>query len=260
METLLTIDQVSMTFGGLKALNNISFDIKKGEIVGLIGPNGAGKTTLFNCLTQFYKDYEGTFTLHADPPIDLRDLDVTEVIDAGLARTFQNIELIPDLSILDNLLIGAHRAFKDSFVEELLKFPRATQEEKRLTQKALKVLDVLGLSPLKDFYVKGQPYGILKRVEIARTLMSDPKLIVLDEPAAGLNDQETDQLETIIKLIQKEFAVTLLIIEHDMGFVMNVCDRVCAINFGEFIAIDTPSKIQKNKAVQEAYLGRDDDA
>jgi len=260
VEKLLTIDHVSMTFGGLKALDDISFDIHQGEIVGLIGPNGAGKTTLFNCLTQFYKDYEGTFTLHGETTVDLRDLKVTEVIDAGLARTFQNIELIPDLSILDNLLIGAHRSFKDSFAEELLKFPRALKEEKRLKEKADRVLDILGLQVIKDLYVKGQPYGILKRVEIARTLMSDPKLIILDEPAAGLNDAETDQLEQIIQLIQKEFHVTLLIIEHDMGFVMNVCDRVCAINFGQFIAIDTPQKIQQNPAVQEAYLGRDDDA
>jgi len=260
MEKLLSIDHVSMTFGGLKALDDISFDIHRGEIVGLIGPNGAGKTTLFNCLTQFYKEYEGTFTLYSDAPVDLGTLKVTDVIDHGLARTFQNIELIPDLSIIDNLLIGAHASTKDTFIEEVFKMKRATSEEARLRKKAEDVLAIIGLTAMKDFYVKGQPYGILKRVEIARTLMSDPTLIVLDEPAAGLNDQETDDLEEIIKIIQTEFNVTLLIIEHDMGFVMNVCDRVCAINFGKFIAIDTPAKIQANPAVQEAYLGRDDDA
>ena len=255
---ILSLKNVTMTFGGLTAVNDLSFDVYKGEIVGLIGPNGAGKTTVFNCVTQFYKDYQGTIHFGEETPVDLKTVPVTEVIDHGLVRTFQNIELIPDMSVLDNLLIGAHRQFKSTLFDELLRTKKARHEEARLTQKALDILTLLNIEHLKDFFVKGQPYGILKKIEIARTLMSDPQLIILDEPAAGLNDKETDELEQLILDIQKTTGVTILLIEHDMGFVMKLCDRVCAINFGKFLAMDTPLKIQKNPLVQEAYLGKED--
>jgi branched-chain amino acid transport system ATP-binding protein len=254
---LLQLKNVTMTFGGLVAVNDLSFEVFENEIVGLIGPNGAGKTTVFNCITQFYKDYEGSITF-GSPLVDLKTIPVTEVIDQGLVRTFQNIELIPDMTVLDNLLIGAHRQFKSHLLDDLLRTKKARQEEERLTAKALDILTLLKIDHLKDFYVKGQPYGILKKIEIARTLMSNPKLIILDEPAAGLNDQETDDLETLIIEIKKKYPLTILLIEHDMGFVMKLCDRVCAINFGKFLAMDSPSKIQKNPLVQEAYLGKED--
>jgi branched-chain amino acid transport system ATP-binding protein len=257
-EALLRLKNVTMRFGGLLAVNDLSFDVYPGEIVGLIGPNGAGKTTVFNCVTQFYKDYEGTITFGLDAPVDLKTIPVTEVIDHGLVRTFQNIELIPDMSVIDNLLIGAHRQFKSSLLDELLRTKKARSEEVRLRQKALDILTLLNIDHLQDFYVKGQPYGILKKIEIARTLMSDPQLIILDEPAAGLNDKETDELETLILEIRKQYQVTILLIEHDMGFVMKLCDRVCAINFGKFLAMDTPLNIQKNPLVQEAYLGKEE--
>jgi len=191
--------------------------------------------------------------------VDLKDKDVTEIIDLGIARTFQNIELIPDLSILDNVLIGAHSKIKSSFLSDVLNHKKKKEEETLFIQKAIEILNHLHIDHLKDAYASGQPYGILKKIEIARTLMSDPRLIILDEPAAGLNDFETDELERILRDVKKTFNVTLLIIEHDMGFVMNLCDRVCAINFGKFLAMDTPLKIQQNKDVIEAYLGKEDD-
>lgn len=260
MKPILQLVELGKTFGGLRAVNDLSFDVYEGEIVGLIGPNGAGKTTVFNCVTQFYKDYDGEirFRNKDNEIVDLRDFKVTEVIGQGLARTFQNVELVKDLSIIDNLLIGGHYAFKSGILEHIIRTPRARREEKEMRQKAIQILESLGIAHLKDFYVAGQPYGILKKIEIARTLMSDPKLIILDEPAAGLNDQETDELEKIIHQIKQDYKVTILLIEHDMGFVMNLCDRVCAINFGRFLAIDSPEKIQQNKDVIEAYLGGDD--
>jgi branched-chain amino acid transport system ATP-binding protein len=259
-QPILKLENVTKTFGGLTAVNDLSFTVYQNEIVGLIGPNGAGKTTIFNCVTQFYKNYEGNilFTNKNQDIIDLRDYLVTDVVGQGLARTFQNIELVPDLSILNNLLIGAHHQFKTGIFAHILKTRKAKAEEKALTEKAINILDSLGIAHLKDMYVAGQPYGILKKIEIARTLMSDPTLIVLDEPAAGLNDQETDELEQIIRDIKDQYNVTILLIEHDMGFVMNLCDRVCAINFGKFLAMDTPKKIQSNELVQEAYLGGDE--
>lgn len=257
---ILSIEHLSMYFGGLKAVDDLSFTIYQGEIVGLIGPNGAGKTTIFNCVTQFYKDYEGNvlFQNNDGEQIDLRDIKVTDVITKGLARTFQNVELVGDLSILDNLLIGGNHLFETGIIAHIFNTKKARKEERELREKAYEILQFLGIYHVKDYFVKGQPYGILKKVEIARTLMSNPALIILDEPAAGLNDSETDELENIIHLIKEKYNVTILLIEHDMGFVMNLCDRVCAISFGKFLAMDTPKNIQMNKTVQEAYLGGDE--
>ncbi|MGS0971759.1 MAG: ABC transporter ATP-binding protein [Candidatus Izemoplasmataceae bacterium] len=259
-KTILELNKVSMHFGGLTAVDELSLDVKEGEIVGLIGPNGAGKTTVFNCVTQFYKEYTGDiyFQNHDGDQVDLRDYKVTDIAKLGLIRTFQNVELVKDLSILDNLLIGAHHHYETGIIQHILHTKKARSEEKRMKEKAYEILKFLKIYEIKDFYVAGQPYGILKKIEIARTLMSDPKLIILDEPAAGLNDQETDELETLIHQIRENYHTTILLIEHDMGFVMNICDRVCAINFGKFLAMDIPKNIQKNPSVQEAYLGKDE--
>ena len=258
--TILELKNVTMRFGGLTAVDQLSLDVKEGEIVGLIGPNGAGKTTVFNCVTQFYKEYTGDIFFLDDQKnqIDLRDYKVTDIASLGLIRTFQNVELVKDLSILDNLLIGAHHHYKTGILQHVFHTPKAKKEEVALKEKAYEILKFLGIYELKDFYVAGQPYGILKKIEIARTLMSDPKLIILDEPAAGLNDSETDELEEIIHQIREKYKTTILLIEHDMGFVMNICDRVCAISFGKYLAMDTPKNIQKNPIVQEAYLGKDE--
>lgn len=255
--TVLDVKSLSISFGGIKAVDDLNFDIQEGEIFGLIGPNGAGKTTVFNCITQFYKPNTGSILLKSKQgdTIELTKLEPHEVISLGLVRTFQNVELIRELSILDNVLVGAHIDFKASVLEQTLHTKKANQEEKALRQEALSVLRFLGIDDRKDMIVAGQPYGILKKVELARTLMCRPKLIILDEPAAGLNDTETIALAQVIRTIRDQYQCAVLLVEHDMRLVMDVCDRICAINFGKRLAIGNPKDIQKNKDVQSAYLG-----
>lgn len=254
---ILKIDHLSIHFGGLKAVDDLSFSIRKNEIYGLIGPNGAGKTTVFNCITQFYKPNHGTieFRLKDGGSTNLVDHKVHEIISLGLVRTFQNVELIRELSVLDNVMIGAHIDFKASMLEQALKLPRARKEEKALREEAEEILRRLDIYDRKDMLVWGQPYGILKKVELARTLMCRPSLIILDEPAAGLNDVETLQLAQLIRRIRDKFDCSILLVEHDMRLVMDVCDRICAISFGKFLAEGTAKEIQANPLVQEAYLG-----
>lgn len=254
---ILKIDHLSIQFGGLKAVDDLSFSIRKNEIYGLIGPNGAGKTTVFNCITQFYKPNHGTieFRLKDGGSTNLVDHKVHEIIRLGLVRTFQNVELIRELSVLDNVMIGAHIDFKASMLEQALKLPRARKEEKALREEAEEILRRLDIYDRKDMLVWGQPYGILKKVELARTLMCRPSLIILDEPAAGLNDVETLQLAQLIRRIRDKFDCSVLLVEHDMRLVMDVCDRICAISFGKFLAEGTAKEIQANPLVQEAYLG-----
>lgn len=254
---ILKIDHLSIQFGGLKAVDDLSFSLRKNEIYGLIGPNGAGKTTVFNCITQFYKPNHGTieFRLKDGGSTNLVDHKVHEIIRLGLVRTFQNVELIRELSVLDNVMIGAHIDFKASMLEQALKLPRARKEEKALREEAEEILRRLDIYDRKDMLVWGQPYGILKKVELARTLMCRPSLIILDEPAAGLNDVETLQLAQLIRRIRDKFDCSILLVEHDMRLVMDVCDRICAISFGKFLAEGTAKEIQANPLVQEAYLG-----
>lgn len=231
------------------------------RIFGLIGPNGAGKTTAFNCITQFYKPNSGNiyFRDRDNNISNLLEYEVHEIIKLGLVRTFQNVELIRELSILDNVLIGAHIDFQSSILAQALKLPKARKEERALREEAIKILRNLELEDRKDMLVAGQPYGILKKVELARTLLCKPKLIILDEPAAGLNDKETEQLSETIKRIRDHFNCSILLVEHDMRLVMDVCDRICAISFGKFLALGTTKEIQNNKDVQAAYLGTDGD-
>lgn len=254
---VLKIDNLSIAFGGLKAVDQLSFAIKEKEVYGLIGPNGAGKTTVFNCITQFYKADTGSvlFKNNKNKAVELTKMKVHDIISNGLVRTFQNVELIPELTIMDNVLIGAHVHFKASILSQGLKLPKAVREEKKMKQKALDILRVLGIDDRSFMIVAGQPYGILKKVELARTLMSEPKLIILDEPAAGLNDLETLELSKRIKMVRDELDCSILLVEHDMRLVMDVCDRICAINFGKFLAEGTPKEIKENRAVQVAYLG-----
>ncbi len=263
IKKLLEVKNLTMRFGGLVAVDDLSFDVRHKEIVGIIGPNGAGKTTIFNCITQFYKEDEGQILFYEHPEkedfVDLNDLKVTEVIDRGLVRTFQNLELVKDLSIIDNVLIGGHNQFKTNIIQHILHTKKSKKEENAMYEKAMEILRILKLDHLKDSYVFGQPYGVLKKIEIARTLLCNPKLIILDEPAAGLNDSETNELRELISEIKNKFDCSVILIEHDMSFVMNICDRICAISFGKFLAMDIPSVIQQNSLVQEAYLGGEDD-
>lgn len=259
--TVLKIEELSIAFGGLKAVDSLSFDIKENEIFGLIGPNGAGKTTVFNCITQFYKPDNGRvfFGTNSGENEDLVGKKPHEIISKGLVRTFQNLELIRELSVIDNVLVGSHIEFKASILSQILKLPKARKEEEHFRKKAEEVLKYMGLYEIKDQLAAGQPYGVLKRIELARTLMCNPKLIILDEPAAGLNDVETLELIEVVRDIRNKYNCAILLVEHDMKFVTDLCDRICAISFGKLLAIGTPEEIQANEEVQAAYLGKGDD-
>ena len=260
-DEVLTVENLCMYFGGIKAVNHLNFTVKQKEIFGLIGPNGAGKTTVFNCITQFYKPTAGKlfFRNKNNEIVDLTKEKVHNVILQGIVRTFQNLEVIKEISVLDNLLIAAHRDYTSGLFKHMFHARILKVEENVIKARALKVLKFMGLLKYKDMYAWGLPYGILKKIEIARTLMCNPQLIILDEPAAGLNDSETVELAALIRKIRDEYNSTILLVEHDMGLVMDVCDRICAISFGNLLALGTPSEIQQNKKVQEAYLGVSED-
>ncbi|MFA5007159.1 MAG: ABC transporter ATP-binding protein [Candidatus Izemoplasmatales bacterium] len=256
---ILSVRNLTMRFGGLRAVDDLSFDVKEGEIFGLIGPNGAGKTTIFNCITRFYRATSGEmyYRKNLGQVIRLNDYPVHDIIRQGIVRTFQNVELVWELSILDNLLVAAHTVYRTGFFGQLLHTPRLKREEEVLRAKALSVLKTLDLLPYAYAVPYGLPYGILKKIELARTLMASPRLIILDEPAAGLNDRETEDLAKLIKRIRDDHHATIFLVEHDMGLVMDVCDTVCAISFGKMLAIGTPAEIQADKAVKSAYLGEE---
>lgn len=258
---ILGVENLTISFGGIKAVNHLSFSVNEGEIYGLIGPNGAGKTTVFNCITQFYKPDKGEvcFVARDGKTVNLVDLKPHMVIAKGLVRTFQNIELIGEMNVIDNLLVGAHTIFQSGFFAHGFRLKSARQEERTLRKKAMIITDFLGLTDRAHARVSGLPYGVLKKVELGRTLMSDPKLIILDEPAAGLNDLETVDMAKLLRKVRDDYQCTILLVEHDMRLVMDVCDRICAISFGEKLSEGTPAEIQQNKDVQEAYLGKEDD-
>ena len=256
----LKVENLSIAFGGLKAVDSLNFHINEGEIYGLIGPNGAGKTTVFNCITQFYKPNTGSviFKSISGEDINLVDKETHDIIKLGLVRTFQNVELIKDLTLLENLLIGAHISYNTGLFSNAFRTKRSRKEEAENIKKAEDILKFLGIENKKYDLAGGQPYGILKKIELGRTLMSNPKLIILDEPAAGLNDTETVELSKLIKNIRDEYKCNVLLVEHDMRLVMDICDRICAISFGKKLAEGTPKEIQANKDVQEAYLGKEE--
>lgn len=256
-DEVLRIEHLSINFGGLKAVDDLSFCIKSGEIFGLIGPNGAGKTTVFNCITQFYKPNEGAVLFRglSGEMENLVGQKVHGIIRKGLVRTFQNMELINELSVIDNVLIGAHIDFKVGGFSQALRLPRAVKEERAIRERAMRALDFMGIAELAGAPMGGQPYGIRKKVEMARTFLCQPKLIILDEPAAGLNDVETQQLAQSIRDLREKLDCTILLVEHDMRLVMNICNRICAISFGKFLACGTPAEIRNDPKVQVAYLG-----
>lgn len=256
-DVILSVKGLKMYFGGLHAVDDLTFDVKKGEIFGLIGPNGAGKTTVFNCITQFYKPTAGEllFTTKDGETITLTDYKVHDIVLKGIARTFQNVEVVKEVSVLDNLLIAATRNYSSSLLTQMLHLPKLNREEKIIRARADKILKYMDLYAYRDRLAWGLPYGVLKRIEIARALMCNPQLIILDEPAAGLNESETHALAQMINKIRVDFDCTVLLVEHDMGLVMSVCDHICAISFGKKLAYGTPAEVQSSKEVQEAYLG-----
>ena len=257
----LKISGLKMYFSGLKAVDDLNFDIKRGEIFSLIGPNGAGKTTVFNCITQFYKPTGGEVYINNKLGVTkrLNDYKVHDIINQGIARTFQNVELITELTVFENLLVGSHSLFQTNFFQHMIKSPKARIEEKILQMRAFTILKRLNLTEYMFSYPQGLPYGTLKRVELARALMTNPEIIILDEPAAGLNEIETKELAQLIKELNVEFNLTIFLVEHDMSLVMDISDRICVISFGKMLAIGDPVEIQKNPIVQEAYLGGDRD-
>ncbi len=260
-EVHLSVFGLKMYFGGIKAVNDLSFDVKKGEIFGLIGPNGAGKTTVFNCITQFYKPTAGSiyFKNKEDDIANLSKLNTHDMISEGIARSFQNIELIWELTVLDNLLVASHSLLLTDFIEHMMHTKKMKREEMVLRTKGYQILNDLGIAEYAFRSPYGLSYGVLKKIELARTLMTNPSLIILDEPAAGLNDAETEELAHMIKKINQDYNVTIFLVEHDMGLVMSICDTVCVISFGKKIAIGKPIEVQNNPEVRKAYLGEDDD-
>ncbi len=252
MTQQLVIDHVSKVFGGLKAVADVTMTIEQGTLIALIGPNGAGKTTLFNLLTGVYEPSEGTVSL--DGKI-LNGMPTYKIAAAGLSRTFQNIRLFKDLSVLDNVLIAMGTRKKSKLIESFLRLPGYYKQEAEMKKEALELLAIFDLDVKYDSLAKNLPYGEQRRLEIVRALATQPKILFLDEPAAGMNPQETAELTALIKQIQQQFNITILLIEHDMSLVMNVTERIYVLEYGRLIAHGTPDEIKHNKRVIEAYLG-----
>ena len=251
-DALLKAEIVSEVFGGLKAVSDFNFYINPGELVGLIGPNGAGKTTAFNLFTGVYQPTTGQITFAGDSIVGLKPYQITQ---RGIARTFQNIRLFSELSVLDNVKIAFHSHVKYGMLEAVLRLGRYFGEEERVEEESRRLLKIFHLEGQADETAKNLPYGAQRRLEIARALATKPKLLLLDEPAAGMNPQETKELMDMIRWIRREFGLTILLIEHDMSLVMGICERIYVLEYGTIIAEGTPDEIKKDPEVIRAYLG-----
>lgn len=249
---VLEVKKLGISFGGLKAVNEFTMTIEKGQLYGLIGPNGAGKTTVFNLLTGVYQPTEGTFYLNGE---NLTGKSTIEISKAGIARTFQNIRLFKDLSVLDNVKVGLHNQYSYSVFDGILKTPKYRKVEKQMNEKAMELLEVFDLHKNADFLASNLPYGKQRKLEIARALATNPQLLLLDEPAAGMNPNETEELMKTIKFVKDKFDISVLLIEHDMRLVSGICEEISVLNFGQELASGKTSEVLNNPEVITAYLG-----
>lgn len=250
--SLLKTTNLGISFGGLRAVDDVNMEIKDGELIGLIGPNGAGKTTIFNLLTGVYKPTDGDISLNG---ISINKKNTPQIVDLGVARTFQNIRLFKNLSVLDNVKMALNSSMKYNTFEAIFRLPRFWKEEKEITDKALDLLDIFDMAEMANVISGNLSYGQQRKLEIARALATNPKLLLLDEPAAGMNPNETKELMNTISFIRNKFNIAILLIEHDMDLVMGICERLYVLNFGKVIASGLPDEIQNNKEVIAAYLG-----
>jgi branched-chain amino acid transport system ATP-binding protein len=264
MTPVLEVKQLTMDFGGLRALDHLDLEVRPGEVVALIGPNGAGKTTFFNCITGIYPPTKGEMLL-TRPGADshrhrLNGLKPNQVTERGMARTFQNIRLFPNMTVLENVMIGRHCRLRAGIPGAILRTPATRQEERQVVADSYSMLEKIGLSRYVNEFAKNLPYGAQRRLEIARAMATEPFLLLLDEPAAGMNAQETKELDDLIERLRAQEGVAILLIEHDMKLVMSLSDRIYVVDYGKQIAEGPPAEIKRNPAVIKAYLGEEIDA
>ena len=250
--SLLKTTNLGISFGGLRAVDDVNIEIKEGELIGLIGPNGAGKTTIFNLLTGVYKPTDGDISING---ISVNKKTTPQIVTLGVARTFQNIRLFKNLSVLDNVKLALNNSMSYSTLSAVLRLPKYWREERIATDTALDLLDIFDMAEMANITAGNLSYGQQRKLEIARALATSPKLLLLDEPAAGMNPNETKELMNTIRFIRDKFKISILLIEHDMDLVMGICERLYVLNFGRIIASGLPEEIQNNKEVITAYLG-----